>query len=46
MRPISLFQDYLDLEAVGDAPVKTFQESEVDSGYASQHSRHSSESTV
>ncbi|XP_038046161.1 fibroblast growth factor receptor-like isoform X2 [Patiria miniata] len=39
-------QDYLDLEALGDAPVTTFVDVEFDSGNSSQHSRHSSESTV
>lgn len=39
-------QDYLELDAMGDAPAMTFMESEVDSGHYSNHSRHSSESTV
>ncbi|XP_071793645.1 fibroblast growth factor receptor-like isoform X3 [Asterias amurensis] len=43
---LSSNQDYLDLEALGDAPVTTFVETEFDSGNSSQHSRHSSESTV
>ncbi|KAJ8025574.1 Fibroblast growth factor receptor [Holothuria leucospilota] len=43
---LSSNQDYLELDAIGDAPATTFLESEVDSGHFSQHSRHSSESTV
>jgi fibroblast growth factor receptor 3 len=43
---LSSTQDYLDLEALGDAPVTTFVDAEFDSGNSSQHSRHSSESTV
>ena len=47
-------QEYLDLDAVGDAPIHTFMETEFDSGNSSQYShtshtsRHtsSSESTV
>ncbi|XP_033122469.1 fibroblast growth factor receptor-like [Anneissia japonica] len=43
---MSTNQEYLDLEALGDHPITTFLESEVDSGNSSSHSRHSSESTV
>lgn len=43
---LSSNQDYLELDAMGDAPAMTFMESEVDSGHYSNHSRHSSESTV
>ncbi|XP_072027254.1 fibroblast growth factor receptor-like isoform X1 [Amphiura filiformis] len=47
-------QEYLDLDALGDAPIHTFMESEFDSGNSSQHSQQShhsrntssSESTV
>ncbi|XP_071946724.1 fibroblast growth factor receptor 2-like isoform X2 [Antedon mediterranea] len=43
---MSTSQEYLELEALGDHPLTTFLDSEVDSGNSSSHSRHSSESTV